>query len=167
MSILVDWQIRIICENGGINPYNMDLVNPASIDIRLGSTAVRETQNGFEDELNFYKFTAENPYYMMPGEFLLASSLEWLNFPENICTHLLLKSTMARMGISHSFAGWIENGFKGVLTLELKNYCRYDSIKLYPGMRIAQLILHSTMIPDNLYDGKYANNGGVVKAIPA
>jgi deoxycytidine triphosphate deaminase len=63
--------------------------------------------------------------------------------------------------MSHALAGWIDNGFKGVLTLELKNYSRFNKIPIYPTMRVGQLILEKTNTPEKSYSGKYAGHNMV------
>jgi dCTP deaminase len=43
--------------------------------------------------------------------------------------------------VIHATAGFIDPGFEGQITLELSNLGRIP-VRLYPGMRIAQIVLH-------------------------
>ena len=186
--ILVDHQIRNLCENQNlVTPYNPDLINPASLDIRLGNNLIIEIKGdgwfirlcktliGQEHKiiepselfLDISDRTKENPYILKPKEFVLAETLEYISIPPNMASEFRLKSTKAREGLGHALAVWIDNGFQGVLTLELINYRRFINLKLYPGLRIGQLFLHQTKTPDNTYKvkGRYAGFKTVVGSL--
>lgn len=47
--MLVDHEIKILCENGFVFPYNDELVNPSSLDIRVGYTAMQDRGWGIFD----------------------------------------------------------------------------------------------------------------------
>jgi dCTP deaminase len=160
--VLVDWQIRKLCEAGLVDPFDPEMINPSSIDIRIGYTAMCDTGQGFRD-FDFYDFTKDFPYFMQPNECLLVATLESFNVPDNIAIELKLKSSRAREGLSHALAGWVDNGFHGILTLELKNYSTKHPVAIYPGLRIGQLILHETLLPDKTYQsGRYAGHNTVI-----
>ena len=37
MATIVDWQIRELCRNSGlVEPFDVDMINPASIDVTIG-----------------------------------------------------------------------------------------------------------------------------------
>ncbi len=147
------------------------LVQPASLDIRIGETAKRlltpndENFNperaSFED-IDFSFFTEEKPYLFQPGERLLVASLEEFNIPSRVCGQLALRSSTARDFIQHLNAGWIDPGFSNsVLTMELINWS-FTPYSLYLGKAIAQIIfhwLHDT--PTSLYQGRYNNDSKV------
>jgi dCTP deaminase len=142
LGVLPDWRIKSLCETGMITPFDPSLLNPASLDVRLGDLILqeREEESGFI-ECDISQATKENPYRLLPNEFILAQTLEFFNVPENICSQYALKSSLARAGLEHNLAGWIDPGFNSsVLTLELKNAKRFQHIPLWPGMRIGQLI---------------------------
>lgn len=70
-------------------------------------------------------------------------------------------STLARMGlIVHTTAGFIDPGFRGKITLELKNVgpC---TLVLTPGMYICQLSVQRMERVDGVYNGKYQGAKGV------
>lgn len=164
-GILVDSHIETVCQNGLIFPYFKGNVNPSSLDICIGFTAIIEKEDGlFNYDLS--QHTPDNPYMLEPNEFILVGTMETFNLPSNICADIKIKSSRAREGLSHALAGWVDCGFKGVLTLELKNYTRYKKIPIYPGLKVAQLILYKTDTPDNDYSqGRYGNHDSVIPSL--
>ena len=50
MASLPDHTIRDLCRTRGlVEPFNPDLVNPASIDVTLGDTILVEVPHGFHE----------------------------------------------------------------------------------------------------------------------
>ena len=57
------------------------------------------------------------------------------------------RSSLGRLAVVlHATAGCIDPGFEGQITLELSNIGSI-AVKLYPGMRIAQIVLHQLTSP--------------------
>jgi dCTP deaminase len=116
-----------------------------------------------------YGAGADGAYYdLMPGEFILASSVELFNLPAHISSEYMQKSTLARNALEHLAAGWCDAGWHGSnLTLELNNVSRYYPIRLRPGMPIGQMkfMTHKPVPDDQLYSvkGQYCNNIGVTQ----
>jgi dCTP deaminase len=74
-----------------------------------------------------------------PGQFILGHSMEYLKLPPKIAGQVEGRSSFARLGLQiHMTASFIDPGFEGVLTFEIFN-AGPNPIKLYPGLRIAQL----------------------------
>jgi dCTP deaminase len=140
-----------------IKPYK---VGASSCDVRVGYEIMGE--DGVR--VNITEFTEEKPYIMEPGAFLLVSMLEHTVVPKGLSCLFLLKSTMARKGMSHCFAGWIDPGWDGILTMEIKNYNQTKPLDLWPGMPIGQLIYMDTTLP-GAYHGRYQHSVGVVPAL--
>jgi dCTP deaminase len=149
-SVLSDGTIRRLIEDGRITiePYDESLIQPASIDLRLGDSFrvfhnhrapaidLREPPSGLTEEV---VISAEDPFIIHPGEFCLGRTLEWIELPDDIVARIEGKSSIGRLGlIVHATAGFCDPGWKGTLTLELNNLTRVP-IKLYPGLLIAQL----------------------------
>ena len=76
---------------------------------------------------------------LFPGEVVLASTMEYVRIPRDVACDLKLKSTLGRLWINHSLAGWCDPGFEGEITLELQNLGPQPFV-LEAGRRIAQLI---------------------------
>lgn len=160
--ILVDWQIKNACKAGLIEPYDESLVNPSSIDVRLGNSAMLDSEYGFRHYPDWANHTQEYPYELLPNECVLVATLETIKLPDYYCAELKLKSSRAREGLNHALAGWIDNGYCGVITLELKNNSQFRKIPIFPGLKIGQLIIFNTLTPEKSYDGKYQNATSVL-----
>jgi dCTP deaminase len=159
---LVDHQIRKLCENGLLTPYDPELINPNSIDVRIGTTAIFEVQDAFGHsywkDYDLSETSKQKPILIAPQEFFLSCTIEVFNFPSNICGEFKLKSSRAREGWGHSLAGWIDSCFNNsVLTLELRNNLRFSHLPLYQGLKIGQIILFECEEPEATYDktGRY------------
>ncbi len=75
-------------------------------------------------------------FMMQPGDFVLASTVETLELPDDLVGRLEGRSSLARLGIIvHSTAALFEPGWLGTATMELGNLGRI-AVALYPGMRI-------------------------------
>lgn len=139
------------------------LVNPASIDIRIGETAIFETHLGWL-EINLKE---KGPITVEPNQFVLVSTLETIAVPNGYAIDLRLKSSRAREGWDHSHAFWVDPGWDGVLTMEIQNNLRYHSLVLHYGMRFAQIIVHQLDGPAvKPYQGKYNSATSVERAKP-
>lgn len=146
MTILSDVDIFREIEEGNlvIKPYEGGLLQPASYDFRL---------SGEFRVFNYYNQTCIDPskqqrltthiqspeFVIHPGEFVLASSTEWWEFPRHIVGRLEGKSSLGRLGlIVHATAGYFDPGFQGTATIELANVSRLPII-LRAGMKIGQM----------------------------
>lgn len=171
MSILSDKDITIRIQEGSIIIEPLDLekqLGPSSLDLRLGNkfrvfkhahVDIIDPKN-YKDELlreyelqggkvkvHEYTYTtlyiSDEPFIIHPGEFVLASTLEKVKIPEDITARLEGRSSLGRLGLLvHVTAGYIDPGFEGHITLELGNVGKLP-LKLYPGMRICQLVFES------------------------
>ena len=76
-----------------------------------------------------------------PRTLLLAETLEDFKLPNDIAARVEGRSTYARLGISiHQTAPSVKPAWSGQLTLEIFNNGPF-TYRLYPGMRLCQLIL--------------------------
>ncbi len=101
-----------------------------------------------------YDIRIDQDVILWPHRFMLASSMEQFMMPTNISAVVHDKSTWIRRGIAvHNT--FIEPGWHGYLTLELKNLT-WKFIKLQKGDPIAQIVFHLLDHPTNKpYRGKY------------
>jgi dCTP deaminase len=149
-SVLSDGTIVKLVSEGRIriDPWDPQLVQPASVDLRLGDSFrvfhnhrasaidLRRPPDNLTEEV---VVPAEESFIIHPGEFCLGRTLEWVELPDDIVARIEGKSSLGRLGlIVHATAGFCDPGWKGTLTLELNNLTRVP-IKLYPGLLIAQL----------------------------
>lgn len=163
MGVLVDWQIKKLCLEGMLQPFDPQFLNPASLDIRVGDTALLETPSG-QKQINLWEYSKSKPYSLLPGEYALVGSFEIFNLPPNIAAEFKLKSSRAREWYQHMLAAWIDPGFSNsVLTMELSNANPYNTLPLYPGLRIGQIIFHSlAATPEKTYQQTGRYNGDLI-----
>jgi dCTP deaminase len=160
--ILSDRELRSRLESGEIviipAPDPETQIQPASIDLRLGYDfqTFNYTRQALIDPFNPESFRElTNPVHLErgerflvhPGEFVLATTLERVEVPDNLVARLDGRSSVGRLGIViHSTAGYIEPGSQGTITLEISNVGRI-AVALYPGMRICQIAFEEMTSP--------------------
>lgn len=148
--LLSDKDIKLEIGAGriGIEPYDVAMVQPSSIDVRL-DRFFRVFENHRYPHIDPSTEQAEltreiapvgdEPFVLHPGEFVLGSTYEVVTLPNDIAARLEGKSSLGRLGLlTHSTAGFIDPGFSGHVTLELANVATLP-ILLYPGMKIGQV----------------------------
>lgn len=143
MTILCDTEIQsLITERNMVENYDPALINPASLDLRLGDTIMVESAEDLNMRpLSIAGNTADSPYWLKPGQFVLAETMELFNMPEDIAGLFFLKSSRAREGYENLHAGYADPGWHGsVLTLELKNSRQLLPLPLWPGLKIGQMV---------------------------
>lgn len=152
-SLFADHQIRSKIEFGYItvSPYDAMMVQPASLDMRLGCDFIRyfATDTPIDPERpddKLERFTAEK-LVIEPGEFILGTTLERVGICPEIAARVEGKSTLGRLGlIVHSTAGFVDPGFKGNITLEMANI-NTRPIILRAGMKICQMSFYPMSAP--------------------
>ena len=164
--LLSDRSIKEAIKAGriAIKPYFEDCVQPSSIDIHLdskfllfnrakhGVIDVRQKQDGLMTPV---EISADEPFILHPGEFVLGSTLEWIKMPNDIAARIEGKSSLGRLGLLiHSTAGYVDPGWEGNLTLELSNVSPLP-IMLYYKMKIGQISFTQMTTPvDRPYGSK-------------
>ena len=144
-----------------ISPLNPGDIQPASVDLHLDGQVLVfansrrpyiDVKEGLEDLTQMVEIQDESPFILRPGEFVLGSTLENIELPDDLVARLEGKSSLGRIGlVIHSTAGFVDPGWKGHLTLELSNLARLP-ITLYKGMKIGQIsYLKLTTPADRLY----------------
>lgn len=147
-----------------ISPLEKEQIQPASVDIRLGSTfsIVEDSPTGIitlDREIS-YKTISTDTYVLLPNQFILATTMEYFELPDDLTAFVEGRSSLGRMGLFIQNAGWVDPGFKGEITLELFNANRC-AIELKAGRRIGQLVfaqLDGAAL--NPYNGKYQYQKG-------
>ncbi len=143
--ILPDHRIQELCNRGMVTPFDSALLNPASLDVRLGNTLLIESASSTKlVECSIATCTQADPYLLVPGQFVLAQTLETFHIPNDIAAQFVLKSSRAREGLEHLLAGYCDPGWHGsVLTLELHNSRQLHRVPLWPGMKIGQMVFYA------------------------
>lgn len=144
MAYLPDWMLSELCEKHGlVEPYDPGLVNPASMDLKLGRDFVNLSDKeiiyqhctDWEKLTGFFmgrakpgeRFVADS-VDLYPGVALLATTAERIVIPDDaidfesgdevirvpaLVADVKLKSSAARSGLDHALAGWVDCGFGG------------------------------------------------------
>ena len=147
-----------------VEPLEKEQIQPASIDIRLGNTfsVVEDTSTGIinlENEIKYKTITTDS-YILLPNQFVLATTMEYFDLPNDLTAFVEGRSSLGRMGLFIQNAGWVDPGFKGEITLELYNANRC-AIELKAGRRVGQLVFAKMdEIALNPYNGKYQGQKG-------
>jgi dCTP deaminase len=104
-----------------IDPFEDELVQPASYDLRLGERLLASPLSpdipGMVIELNEKSPT----YRIQSGQMIAAISAERLELPLHICGSFGIRSGFARRGLIAFGGPQLDPGFKGRLTLNLLN----------------------------------------------
>ncbi|MFZ2756127.1 MAG: dCTP deaminase [Atopobiaceae bacterium] len=148
--VLSDRDIKAELASGRIviDPLVEANVQPASVDVRLGSNfrVFRNSTHTCIDPLSEQPDLTESidvpegeTFVLHPGQFALGTTYERISVPDDVLGKLEGKSSLGRLGLMiHSTAGYVDPGWEGELTLELSNVATLP-IMLHPGMRIGQL----------------------------
>lgn len=100
-----------------IEPLEKAQIQPASVDIRLGDTfsVVEDSSAGiinFQEEIR-YKTIRSDTYILLPNQFVLATTMEYFDLPDDLTAFVEGRSSLGRMGLFIQNAGWVDPGFKG------------------------------------------------------
>ena len=95
-----------------VSPLEEGQVQPASVDIRLGNTfsVVEDSSNGIitmEKEIRYKTIQAES-YLLLPGQFVLATTMEYIALPDDLTAFVEGRSSLGRMGLFIQNAGWVD-----------------------------------------------------------
>ncbi|TFG09362.1 dCTP deaminase [Candidatus Thorarchaeota archaeon] len=134
-----------------IEPFARENVGPCSVDLTLDSVFRVYGPGGpvdIHDDKNLDRDTkvvntGEEPYMILPGQFILGQTRERISLSAKYAALLEGRSSIARLGVIVHSAGLVNPGTgvekPGKLTLEI--YCENLSpVLLYPGMRIVQVM---------------------------
>ena len=136
----------LVSYEGGTT-FPLAQINGASVDLTLGDDVLIEDCPGVIDlakkqapAMRRMLPRPDGSYELRPGDFVLAHTREFFRMPADVAGHYMLKSSLARAGLQHLFAGFADPTWQGVLTLELVNATRDQVLLLRPGMKIGQMV---------------------------
>lgn len=133
-----------------IDPENQ--YGQSTVDLRLGSSFLVNQPSRYthinpapsDTSLPDYYKTVHVPvsekFVLHPHQFVLASILEYICLPSDFYALVLGRSSWGRLGLNIATATTVQSGFRGCLTLELRNLGE-SPLPLTVGARIAQLCL--------------------------
>lgn len=160
--ILSDRDIRRAISEGRIvirpEPNLEEQLGPCAIDFHLSNSfrlfettrfaVIDPTNKELHDNITKVVEAEEGrPFIVHPGEFIIASTIEWLELADDLVGRLEGRSSLARMGVMvHSTAARFDPGWRGNAVLELGNLGRMP-VALYPGMRICAFTFEQLTSP--------------------
>jgi len=143
--------------NPGLDTFQLQA---HAIDLRLGFTFLLPkrwhlTERGRES-LDISHFDKHNAKYfdvveleqgqffdLLPSEYILVNTLESMKIPNDLIAVLYPRSSTNRKGLSLDLTGIIDAGYEGQLTLPIRNNTPSQTVRLYPGERLCQIVLES------------------------
>ncbi len=138
-----------------VTPHNPEHISAATLDLTLHDT-FRVFRNSSHTHIDVkvpfditeeVKVAQDGSFVIHPGEFVLGSTAEVITLADSVSGILEGRSSLGRIGlIVHATASLVKPGFSGYLTLEMSNISNLP-IKLYAGMRIAQLAVVELKTP--------------------
>lgn len=163
MSILTSTQILKRVKEGEIT-FKPSLdefqIKNHAVDMRLGYTFLlpkswKMTEKGrvaiqidHFDKSNNNSFDVieleQGQYFeLLPGEYVLASTLESVKLPSDVMAVLYPRSSTNRRGLSVDLTGIIDAGWEGQLVIPIRNNTASQVVKLYPGERFCQIVFEN------------------------
>lgn len=137
-----------------LDPKSQIKADSSSVDVRLGTDFVlqertnialldpknRTSQTLIERRINV---PFGKKLILHPNQFVLGASFEYFSIPPNMGGYVIGRSSWGRMGLIVATATGIHPGYKGVVTLELRNIGEVP-ISLYPiDSMVAQIFFHT------------------------
>ncbi|MCU7805768.1 MAG: dCTP deaminase [Candidatus Thiodiazotropha sp. (ex Lucinoma borealis)] len=140
-------------------------IGPSSVDLRMGTVALmsragaqshvdpkdhqkKRTKTGHayaqlrQQKHERFDIPFTRSFLLHPGSLILVPTLEWMVVPSDLQGVVTARSSWAREGLNIATATIVNPGYRGIITLELANFGEIP-IRLYPGLRIAQIAFYS------------------------
>lgn len=143
-----------------IKPFLEKNLNPNSYNFRLGKNLkVYKSKVLDPAKINDYEEIVIPPegYVLKPNQLYLGHTEEEMGSDYFVPT-MQARSSVGRMGLYiYLNSGLGDIGFKRQWTLELQSI---HHLRVYPGMKVGQMLFWKTSGKIILYDGKYKNSVG-------
>lgn len=141
-----------------IEPVEVHQIQPASLDLRVGRHFLHvdtsQTERLTLDSTASYIEVEADRMIIPPNTFVLATTMEYVNIPNDMTAFVEGRSSIGRLGLFIQNAGWVDPGFEGRITLELFN-ANQVPIEIEVGRRICQLVFAKLDEATQAYAGKY------------
>jgi len=139
-----------------VDPFIEENVQPASLDLRLGSmvTPFSDTWDSYiidprqlDTDRIYFPPEPSDGFVIRSHQCVLADTMEYVCVPSDLQVDVYGRSSLGRLGLLiHISAGFVDPGFEGTITLEIVNMGP-KPFRLYEGMRIAQLAFNTMTAP--------------------
>lgn len=137
--ILGDSEIKRMMAEGYFPAYPKLLINPASMNVRIGASFLVPRRKWFGsvalgDEVKYKKIVLQKgkAFKLRPGQFALATTIESINLPLHLAAFVQGRSSIGRAGLTVQNAGFID-----------------------PGYPVAQIVFEQAQGVERPYTGKY------------
>jgi dCTP deaminase len=139
-------------------------LQPNGVDLRLGwsfyspknwtindqgrtGLNVDYTEYASKNSMDLIKLQPGQYFELLPKEFVIASTLEKMSIEDDsLMAMLYARSSLIRRGLL-IFSGTIDSHYKGYMALPIINNTHTQTIRLYPGERVCQLVFHLLSSP--------------------
>ena len=172
-------------ENAGplVEPLLLKNLGSASVDLRVapkfaspqalqayvvrGTDRVRPVGGGVEvdGERELRHDDERIEIVLEPHQVILCHSMEYIRMLPSLVGLLAMRSSFAREWLNHSAADFVQPGFQGTITYELKN----DGPRpysIYSGDSVMQIAFaRMSMVPARPYKGMYQNQQGQLNSL--
>jgi deoxycytidine triphosphate deaminase len=143
-----------------INPFLPENLNPNSYNFRLGNKLKIYKSETLDSavENEYYEVTIpESGYVLQPNQLYLGHTIEEMG-SDYYAPIMQARSSVGRLGLYiYLNSGLGDIGFKKQWTLELH---AIHALKIYPGMKVGQMLFWVPMGEITLYQGKYKDAVG-------
>src|SRR3989344_8813622 len=143
-----------------INPFDEKDLNPNSYNFRLGKKLIVYSKNLLDSKINNKYREFEIPkegFVLMPNQLYLGHTIEEMG-SDYYVPIMQARSSVGRLGLYiYLNSGLGDLGFKNQWTLELHSIHR---LKVYPRMKVGQMLFWKPKGKITLYSGKYKNSKG-------
>ncbi|MFF0033120.1 dCTP deaminase [Streptomyces avermitilis] len=160
--ILTGPEIQAAASDGriSISPFNADQVNPNSYNVCLGDTLLTYT----DEVIDPYRpnptreiIIGEEGHVLQPDQLYLGHTMERVG-SDTYVPLLFGRSSVGRLGLFVEITAPIGDiGFHGQWTLML---APVRPLRVYPGMKIGQIMFFVSLGEIDLYRGKYQSSAG-------
>ena len=138
---------KLLSENKlKINPLDQKSIGAVAVDLHLDKTALNPDNS---------KEVSLQDFHLSLDEFYLASTLEFIELPDDIVARILPRSSLARLGVLATFdADILPPNYAGKPILTLKNLSR-KPVLLKPGLAVAQIMFEQVDQKVEGYSSRY------------
>lgn len=158
--------LRAHADEYGFAPSN---IGPASVDLCLSPNLKVFRNDPYIHAPKVYEIQAaplfvdlSGEVVFLPGHFYLCATIEYIIVPRTHCAFVNMRSSLARRGLGHKMAGFIDPGFEGQVTLELETAV---PLHVPVGERIVQLVyMRLSEVTEKPYSGRYQGQRGATEA---
>ena len=105
-------------------------------------------------------------FEILPNEFIIVSTLERLQMPNDLMAVLYPRSSINRQGLSVDLSGIVDAGYVGNLIIPIRNNNTNQSVRLYPGERFCQLVFHNLNEKIETVESRYHNKDIFIGRLP-